>query len=1046
MKLTKVEIQAFRIYDELRNSTFDFEVGPGVPANFVSIYAPNGFGKTSFYDAVEWALTNKVGRINKSSFLKKDKAEERTDLTGKGRHVLRNRDSGDRPTFVKVHRSSGKEIHNYLSKNPAKNSTDIDLGARTGATGFEYFSQTLLEQERIAAFLRIEDAEERYREWARNLGNNDLSRYFQTIRHMLALNDERIDGIEKEKRDIEAVGFTGDEGVLVTLNDHIAAFRATGQDLPLVDEGYDQARWVRFINDLDGRIVDTTEAVKVARSAQKNIEAIIAGSGKRIGFEEYSVLSGKEKDLAVERDSLLKNQAILSSIAAVESRLADLTGEKVALAESIRNVSDLLEAFPEYARVRKRIEESEAKLASFGAELRELESSHQDLAGAAQNSDLLLEDLKKEAGVARALVEQYPSSKARLDALSEDRKLRIAERAALEKDFKSASEKELKPRRLLLQHVERATEAIEAANLKIRLDSIDPALRADLNEIKEGQRLDLENARELSEAQALLEEQQKFRTEVQQLVTVGLGVVRSTTAGECPLCQTPFDSHQDLLKRVEKNSFLSTESLHLADRVKEATSRKKRSASRLLSLTAELLGKLSTIKNRIGEELASDVQKTDAIRLAIDSAGEAISDLNDRIAAESSRFLGMDPAKYRSQIINNLKKMDVRIASDTEQLESARKRLAANRRRKAVVRENIKAIEKTLSGARRNKAYLSFVRDALKLGFEAPISKAKLAGRVAELKGSNLAVMNEIKKLDRDLKRDKARVPALKRKDIERGLSRVTAASKALQKQRSDFEVYAAKVLQQDIPQSGLTKKKLDEFLKDAGRQVKSANDLVLLLRKIEAMKESIRPFLAFWENQQKIKDLESQIDIKRQLRERLTEEKTAVSQRIREDVGRYFHQDLINRIYRAIDPHPLYKSIEFDCSFEDKLPTLDILVREEDGPGRIVPNLYFSAAQLNVLSLSIFLARALKATDDEKKPVECIFVDDPVQSMDSINILSTIDLLRSIIVNFKKQIILSTHDENFHNLLKRKIPTDRFGSKFIELETYGKIKQPASG
>lgn len=60
---------------------------------------------------------------------------------------------------------------------------------------------------------------------------------------------------------------------------------------------------------------------------------------------------------------------------------------------------------------------------------------------------------------------------------------------------------------------------------------------------------------------------------------------------------------------------------------------------------------------------------------------------------------------------------------------------------------------------------------------------------------------------------------------------------------------------------------------------------------------------------------------------------------------------------------------------------------------------------------------------------------------MDSINILSTIDVLRSIVVNLKKQIILSTHDENFFDLLQRKIPPDLFRSKFLALESYGKLK-----
>lgn len=146
--------------------------------------------------------------------------------------------------------------------------------------------------------------------------------------------------------------------------------------------------------------------------------------------------------------------------------------------------------------------------------------------------------------------------------------------------------------------------------------------------------------------------------------------------------------------------------------------------------------------------------------------------------------------------------------------------------------------------------------------------------------------------------------------------------------------------------------------------------------------------------------------------------------------------------MYKRIDPHPDYKKVKFIPDFKDNKPKLNVCVYKEDESDKfIIPNLYFSQAQLNILSLCIFLAKALNAKDDKGNSIDCIFVDDPIQSMDSINILSTIDLLRSIIANQQKQIILSTHDENFHNLLKKKIPSNLFKSKFMELETFGKVK-----
>ena len=68
--------------------------------------------------------------------------------------------------------------------------------------------------------------------------------------------------------------------------------------------------------------------------------------------------------------------------------------------------------------------------------------------------------------------------------------------------------------------------------------------------------------------------------------------------------------------------------------------------------------------------------------------------------------------------------------------------------------------------------------------------------------------------------------------------------------------------------------------------------------------------------------------------------------------------------------------------------------------------------------------------------------MDDPIQYLDSINVLSFIDLMRIIITDKKidRQLVISTHDENFFRLLKRKFDPDFYAAKFIEFESYGKL------
>ncbi|MDC5289025.1 hypothetical protein OHW86_18135, partial [Acinetobacter baumannii] len=169
-----------------------------------------------------------------------------------------------------------------------------------------------------------------------------------------------------------------------------------------------------------------------------------------------------------------------------------------------------------------------------------------------------------------------------------------------------------------------------------------------------------------------------------------------------------------------------------------------------------------------------------------------------------------------------------------------------------------------------------------------------------------------------------------------------------------------------------------------------------------------------------------------------LANERDAIVDQIKERVNSFFFTDLINTIYKKIDPHPEFKHVDFllDITLVDK-PGLNIVIKNNDGEISS-PILYFSTAQMNILSLSVFLANALHAVDDNNNEIDVIMIDDPIQSMDSINILSTIDLIRSIIIRFNKQIIISTHDRNFFELLRRKIPNEVMGAKFIELKKFG--------
>lgn len=199
-----------------------------------------------------------------------------------------------------------------------------------------------------------------------------------------------------------------------------------------------------------------------------------------------------------------------------------------------------------------------------------------------------------------------------------------------------------------------------------------------------------------------------------------------------------------------------------------------------------------------------------------------------------------------------------------------------------------------------------------------------------------------------------------------------------------------------------------------------------------------ILPLETYKEFEEKIQMMEDAITQSETLKEQVSTAKTKYRKFIEQKINNYFNATTINDIYQKIDPHPTQKMIKLTPEFEGIKTMLRVKTISETGEEEIDPILYNSSGQVSILSLSIFLAKALQTNQF----INTVFLDDPIQYLDAINVLSFIDLLRTIITNLNRQIVISTHDKNFYQLLQKKLDPDFYNTKFIELESYGKIKE----
>jgi DNA repair exonuclease SbcCD ATPase subunit len=146
---------------------------------------------------------------------------------------------------------------------------------------------------------------------------------------------------------------------------------------------------------------------------------------------------------------------------------------------------------------------------------------------------------------------------------------------------------------------------------------------------------------------------------------------------------------------------------------------------------------------------------------------------------------------------------------------------------------------------------------------------------------------------------------------------------------------------------------------------------------------------------------------------EGLRQAASKVVQRRLEDI-----EPLLDGIYGRIDPHPAFRSVELRASFPKGRGQIvavlkDIVAQKESDK----PSLVLSSSQLNALAVSIFLALNLGI---QSPPLSALILDDPLQSLDDIHLLGLVDLLRR--VKTHRQLLVSTHDSRFGNLLARKL------------------------
>jgi len=1033
VKIKKVEIQAFRAYDDLKDGTFNFLTTSNDIADFISIYAPNGFGKTSFYDAVEWGVTNNLSRFlkNKTENLHLARFESE-------KYIIRNKfSSNETNTFVKVYTDiNSSPIENKLNhKGMRSNQRDMKFDSTLTKHDSKYFLDVILSQDGIDSFLKEDDSSIRYNKFIDSFGDKDLDKKYKKIIELIKIN--KIKTKECSNKIVivrKLLKSEFDDEILFKVNSAIKSMNKKGSCLPNISPNFTEKDNLKFSDLLSEKVKDLELKLRNLEDREYLIYNILAGKSHINTGDYYNSIN--------EINVLDKELVLLNSYRNSFNESVKLENEIVNLNVitdyNINNklsIINYIDSFPRYKIVRDDIDKIKneileckniiSKTGLSLAKCRQFENEN-------KNTKKIIDDKLKELYIKNNGVDEHYDTL----TLKSEQKNKLEEYVKVKKIELNNHISEIQLIESKIHPYINFLDEIKNNEYPVVVDELfkDYTYLIEKINLNVVDMLPLE--REIANINNSIAETENLNYELKKLVELGSSLVIRNESTDCPLCMQSYSDFNSLANKISTNPTLDKnfKSLIVMRNVSEEK------LSKLKSNTSELKFKLKSKLSNYIESQKSFVYEKKHLNMILNSK---IEDLKKQLDLLENDLDSIRADTYRL----NKDKFIIYLSDNINSLE--KEKGYYNLLLEGVGNE-IKEKEDLISN-------LSSKIDSLEYNIDSfsNITEYKLIVKNNKLDVDNLN--KELSEINSVITKDAHTLSTLKNRklivdniitgqeldDLNHKIDLAVTMKNHFKNKKITIERYFLNNINKNIKEFDSVT--LVELLENETKNIKENTEEIKIqindYNKIGDYKENVLPFLKHQSNLKKYSSLsEELVFLNETVKVELERERKKVSRFIHENIKSFFFQELINSIYGKIDPHPKYKDISFDCDFSQEKPRLHILVSDESGG--IVPNLYFSSAQLNILSLSIFLAKALNVSDPSGKPVNCIFIDDPIQAMDSINILSIIDLFRSIVANMGKQIILSTHDENFHKLLKMKIPPELFKSRYIELESFGKVKQ----
>lgn len=1030
MKINKVNIHAFRLFGD-ESVDFSAKKDRRKTANFVALYAPNGFGKTSFFDSMEFCMTGKIHRLDDN--LPENAGEDKSHSGNKS--FIHNKDlSGE---HIKVEMDFDDRNPIVRTCNP-----DEEYKILQGDGENAFFTNAILSQDFFSEFISNKNAKSRFEIFTKRFKETEgLLDYRLWLKEMYTSCGRQITSLGRQIKDKTAQ--LNQEIVNVDLkaklSDILVSLKSVGISVDIKDSFSE-----KYLKELmlqaeiwQEQSIKRHESVTSLINAYQKVES---GTDELTSIYQLPALTERKNSIQKEVDELQHSLSDIKRYRELSELLCRFQEQEVESKEKndrlnflIDNYAHFCEIACELANKQLYVERQnvliEEALKNKEITAKQLSLLQEELSTLARKRITVIEKLEH-------LHEKYEEmNKLRISLDDESKTLSIAlsKKEDLDKELLSLRIQSDKLHSLYESLCERKVSLADGLFVKEMKNIVDV-----LHEIGD-------KDEEIVDVDKTIVEKKGYLGDIEALVANSRVILSKIEGGVCPLCGYDYHSHEALLESISTNTIVE-KSLQLDIQKKEQlVSSKEKLNTKKEQLFTDLIATVDEHLEKIETQIKETKSSHDKIVKRILEQTISIEKIHSRLKETYTELEDMPEDKMRRVLEDSKKLYSDSIIEKQNRLKSIEEEHAKKDLQISVINKSLEAAYKEISTIKSGDFYIEYISKSENARVtEDVLSQWKDSVKEENIKQNKFKV--QIQNLNQELNELKERNVAIEQTEVlQKQHDEKTTQIHQIEKQRARILDYLetgcslnetiSQSCDQDVVLIFEQSLKQQKSLKEEQEKRQTAlDDYISVLYLIEKFLDNKRI-------EEELSNLKKKEEEKSLFRNACKKEIEGIELHLEKFVDSYFEIDLINRLYNAIDPHPDYKEIQFKCDFKQKNPRLKVLVNSrEDGKESIVPNLYFSTAQINILSFCIFLAKALFATDDEGKSMDCIFIDDPIQALDDINILSIIDLLRNVAFSMDKQIVLTTHDRNFFELLQKKVPDTLFNSRFITLPERGKF------